>query len=275
MTLQQGSFLIFYILFIIIIRIYMAKIIITENMLRNIFESETPYEVNEGFGQYFGEFMRNVFGQQGNQQPSRQSSMVYNQGNVTNTPSQNFITTNGVDRNCLDFIAFEENSRKFKYQMPQRDLVGWINKRDKPANDGIIHKTYGYGLVYTPDGKQFMDRAKPVPVYTQQELENLFVDSVNRRAAEVSEWANKNNVNLGRNQFNAMVSAVYNYGKNGFFNKVGRGLCAMIARNPNDKNIPQEWAKLRANPNRRKREAALYAQDIPYSGLGGGNSGSR
>lgn len=204
----------------------------------------------------------------GNNNQNRQNSLMPNTGSFS--PS---MPANGVDRACLDFITFEENSQRYGYTMPKRDLVGWVNKKDKPASDGIIHKTYGYGLVYTPDGRQFMDRAKPVSVYTQQELENMFVDSCNRRGAEVMEWANSNGVKLGQNQFNAMVSAVYNYGANGFFKKVGKALCSMIIKNPNNPEIPNVWASLRANPNRRKREAALYARDISYSG--GGKGGVR
>lgn len=255
----------------------MAKIIITEDMFRVLSAKYALDEVNENaasenYDKVYNMVSNLILGKlmgrsrNSNNKQSKQSSMVSNPGSYSqSTPA------NGVDRNCLNFITFEENSQRYGYTMPKRDLVGWVNKQDAPASDGIIHKTYGYGLVYTPDGRQFMDRAKPVPVYTQQELEHMFVDSCNRRGAEVIEWANSNGVKLGQNQFNAMVSAVYNYGAYGFFKKAGKALCSMIIKNPNNPKIPNVWASLKANPNRRKREAALYARDI----FNGGKAGVR
>jgi len=248
----------------------MAKIIITENMFRALSAKYVLEEMNENWtaGSYdkiYNSIANSLLGQNGrrNANQNKQSSVGTNPNSSSpGTPA------NGVDRACLDFITFEENSQKFQYKMPQRDLVGWVNPRDNAAAKG--HKTYGYGLLYTPDGTKFMDMVKPV--WTQKELENMFVDSCNRRGAEVMQWAKSNGVQLGQNQFNALVSAVYNYGK-GFFTKAGKTVCSLIAQNPNNPNIPNVWAALKANPNRRKREAALYARDISHQG--GGYSGVR
>ncbi len=262
----------------------MAKIIITEDMFRALSAKYALDEVNENAASENYDRVYNMvsnlilggFRGRGNNNnasgnASRQDSMMRNQS-ISSTPG---VPANGVDKNCLNFIAFEENSNSYPYTMPKKDLIGWVNKQDKPARDGIIHKTYGYGLVYTPDGSQFMDKAKPVPVYTQQELEKMFVDSCNMRGAEVMQFANSNGIKLGQNQFNALVSAVYNYGRRGFFEGAGKTVAALIANNPNDTRIPKEWAKLRANNNRRQREAALYARDIPNYGVGGGQGGVR
>ena len=249
----------------------MAKIIITEDMFRALSAKYALDEVNENtaaenYDKIYNMMSNLILGKlrgNGNSNQGKQSSVMTNPDSFS--PS---APANGVDRACLDFITFEENSQKFQYKMPKKDLVGWVNPKDNSAARG--HKTYGYGLLYTPDGTKFMDMVKPV--WTQQELEKMFVDSCNRRGAEVMQWANSNGVKLGQNQFNALVSAVYNYGK-GFFTKAGRSVCSMIAQNPNNPRIPNMWAALKANPNRRKREAALYARDIAY--YGGGQGGVR
>ena len=169
-------------------------------------------------------------------------------------------TVTGISRSGIEMIAKFETGKNFGYKMTQKDLAGYDN------GDAGGKKTYGYGLLYHPNGKAFMQDIKSV--WTQKELEDLYIQSVNKKARKVLEWADDNGISLGQNQLDAMVSAVFNFG-NKFFNK---SICKIIANDPNDTEIPGLWSHLsdaqaakgyRGLKDRRKFEAAVYARDIP------------
>ena len=157
-----------------------------------------------------------------------------------------------ISDNALSKICKWETRHDFGYQMSAKDLKGYRVK-------GEGKKTYGYGLRAHPDGG-FMEDIKQI--WTQPELEELFKQKIGRETQWVLNWAAKNGVELGQGQLDAMVSAVYNYGRTGFLKT---GIPAMIAQNQNDPRIPQVWATAsdhRKNMSglhtRRREEAAWY-----------------
>ena len=162
-----------------------------------------------------------------------------------------------VSQNAISQICKWETRKDFGYQMQPKDLNGYYVK-------GENVKTYGYGLRTHPNG-QLMQNVKAV--WTQLELENLFKEKIEVEKNWVINWASKNGVTLGQGQLDAMVSAVYNYGRNGFLKT---GVPAMIAQNPNNPAIPQRWAhladaKAKKYPglvSRRAEEASWYNTDI-------------
>ena len=162
-----------------------------------------------------------------------------------------------VSQNAISQICKWETRKDFGYQMQPKDLQGYYVK-------GENVKTYGYGLRTHPNG-QLMQNVKAV--WTQPELEKLFKEKVEAEKNWVINWASKNGVTLGQGQLDAMVSAVYNYGRNGFLKT---GVPAMIAQNPNNPAIPQRWAhladaKAKKYPglvSRRAEEASWYNTDI-------------
>ena len=165
-----------------------------------------------------------------------------------------------VSDEAVNAICKWETRHDFGYKMGQQDLVGYRLR-------GEGKKTYGYGLRTHPNGK-FMEDIKQV--WTQPELEQLFKQKIGNETQWVLNWANKNGIQLGQGQLDAMVSAVYNYGRTGFLKT---GIPAMIAQNPEDPRIPEVWATAsdhRKNMGglhaRRREEAAWYQNDIPQVG---------
>ena len=162
-----------------------------------------------------------------------------------------------VSKDAISQICKWETRKDFGYQMQPKDLKGYYVK-------GENIKTYGYGLRVHPNGKYMQDIKA---VWTQPELEKLFKEKIEKEKAWVLKWANKNNVTLGQGQLDAMVSAVYNYGRTGFLKT---GVPALIAQNPNNPAIPEKWAHLsdaRAKKfpglaTRRAEEANWYQTDI-------------
>lgn len=162
-----------------------------------------------------------------------------------------------VSKDAISQICKWETKKDFGYQMQPKDLQGYYVK-------GENIKTYGYGLRVHPNGKYMQDIKA---VWTQPELEKLFKEKIEKEKAWVLNWANKNNVTLGQGQLDAMVSAVYNYGRTGFLKT---GMPALIAQNPNNPAIPEKWAHLsdaRAKKfpglaTRRAEEANWYQTDI-------------
>jgi len=162
-----------------------------------------------------------------------------------------------VSKDAISQICKWETRKDFGYQMQPKDLQGYYVK-------GENIKTYGYGLRVHPNGKYMQDIKA---VWTQPELEKLFKEKIEKEKAWVLNWANKNNVTLGQGQLDAMVSAVYNYGRTGFLKT---GVPALIAQNPNNPAIPEKWAHLsdaRAKKfpglaTRRAEEANWYQTDI-------------
>lgn len=162
-----------------------------------------------------------------------------------------------VSQNAISQICKWETTKDFGYQMRPKDLNGYCVK-------GENIKTYGYGLRVHPNGKYMQDVKA---IWTQPELEKLFKEKVEAEKNWVINWASKNGVTLGQGQLDAMVSAVYNYGRSGFLKT---GVPAMIAQNPNNPAIPQRWAhladaKAKKYPglvSRRAEEASWYNTDI-------------
>ena len=162
-----------------------------------------------------------------------------------------------VSKDAISQICKWETRKDFGYQMQPKDLKGYYVK-------GENIKTYGYGLRVHPNGKYRQDIKA---VWTQPELEKLFKEKIEKEKAWVLNWANKNNVTLGQGQLDAMVSAVYNYGRTGFLKT---GVPALIAQNPNNPAIPEKWAHLSAArakkfpglATRRAEEANWYQTDI-------------
>ena len=162
-----------------------------------------------------------------------------------------------VSEAAISQICKWETRKDFGYQMQPKDLQGYYLK-------GENIKTYGYGLRVHPNG-QYMQNIKAV--WTQPELEKLFKEKIEKEKEWVMNWARKNNVTLGQGQLDAMVSAVYNYGRTGFMKT---GMPAMIAQNPNNPEIPEKWAHLsdaRAKRfpglvTRRAEEANWYQNDV-------------
>ena len=167
-----------------------------------------------------------------------------------------FTPATGVSDAALSQICIWETRHDFGYQMGQKDLYGYYNK-------GEGKKTYGYGLKTHPNG-DFMENVKQV--WSQPELEQLFKEKINIETQWVLNWAQKNGVKLGQGQLDAMVSAVYNYGRAGFLNT---GIPSLIAENPNNPEIPEVWATAsdyRKNMGglhtRRRKEAEWYQSDM-------------
>ena len=187
----------------------------------------------------------NKFIGNGNMEQQNDSQEGYRRKDATN-----------VSDAALSEICKWETRHDFGYPMAQKDLNGYYVK-------GENKKTYGYGLRTHPNGS-FMEDVKPV--WTQRELEQLFKQKINNETQWVLNWANKNGVKLNQGQLDAMVSAVYNYGRTGFLRT---GIPAMIAQNQNDPKIPETWATAsdhRTNMpglhQRRRAEASWYQNGI-------------
>ena len=168
---------------------------------------------------------------------------------ATNTSSNNV----GISSGMINFICQYETGKKFGYTMTAKDLNGY------DLHDAGGHKTYGYGLLYHPNGK-YMDTIKKV--WTQKELEGLFLEHAKVTSKKIDNWATANKVKLNQNQKDAIASACYNFGM-GFLNKQ---ICKTIIANPNNPAIRNTWSHLsdvqgKKYPGlitRRKAEAKWY-----------------
>lgn len=138
----------------------------------------------------------------------------------------------GLSDGMLDMICRYETGKPFGYNMAQKDLVGY------DLGDAKGHRTFGYGLLYHPVTKQFMDSMKAV--WTQQELETLFKVYAKNTVDKINSWTSSNNIQLNQRQIDAIACASYNFGI-GFLKK---NICKMIAANPNDPNIFNTWCHL-------------------------------
>ena len=137
----------------------------------------------------------------------------------------------GISQGMINFICQYETGKKFGYTMTQKDLNGYDLK------DAKGHLTYGYGLLVHPNGR-YMDTIKKI--WTQKELEGLFLDHAKTTSQKIDKWASTNRIKLNQNQKDAIASACYNFGM-GFLNKQ---ICKMIINNPNNPNIRNTWAHL-------------------------------
>lgn len=156
-------------------------------------------------------------------------------------------------KSLYDKISRFESSKPFGYKMDQRDLTGI------DLGDANGHKTFGYGLLYHPNG-QYMDQIKSH--WTQTELETLYIKTVNKIRSKVQNWATSKNITLNQNQINSLTSACYNFGSRFLNWSVAR----KIAKDPNDTSIYQDWANFSNHQadeypgliKRRKSEADWY-----------------
>jgi len=137
----------------------------------------------------------------------------------------------GLSNGMLNFICKYETGHPFGYSMTAKDLNGY------DLGDAKGHRTFGYGLLYHPNGK-FMDSIKGS--WSQQELENLFKIHAKEVSDKIDNWKIKKGANINQNQKDAIASACYNFGI-GFLNK---SICNMIAQNPNNPAIKESWVHL-------------------------------
>lgn len=117
--------------------------------------------------------------------------------------------------------------------------------------------TIGYGNTYYTDGKRVTLLDKEI---TKQQAFDMFKEVANRFAKRVDELVTSN---INQNQFNALVSFVYNVGTGNFASST---LLKKVNRNPEDLSIKDEflrWNKaggkvINGLTNRRNEEADLY-----------------
>jgi len=147
---------------------------------------------------------------------------------TTNNKSMN---KSGLSDGIINFICKYETGKEFGYTMSSKDLNGY------DLHDANGHKTFGYGLLYHPNGK-FMDSIKKT--WTQKELEELFLLHATATSQKIDKWATANKIILNQNQKDAIASACYNFGY-GFLNKQ---ICKLIIANPNNEVIRSTWAHL-------------------------------
>ena len=137
----------------------------------------------------------------------------------------------GISNGMINFICQWETGKKFGYTMTAKDLNGY------DLHDAGGHKTYGYGLLCHPNGK-YMDTIKKV--WTQKELEQLFLQHAKQASTKIDNWAKANKVTLNQNQKDAIASACYNFG----FGFLQKQICKIIAANPNNPTIRNTWSHL-------------------------------
>ena len=154
---------------------------------------------------------------------------------TTSTTTQKVSSSSnnvGISNGMINFICQYETGKKFGYTMTAKDLNGY------DLRDAGGHKTYGYGLLYHPTTQKFMDTIKKV--WTQKELEQLFLQHAKQASNKIDAWANANKVKLNQNQKDAIACACYNFG----FGFLQKQICKIIAANPNNPSIRNIWSHL-------------------------------
>lgn len=142
----------------------------------------------------------------------------------------------GLSEQMINQICLWEAGKKFGSPMTKQDLRG------VDIGDAGGHRTFGYGSLFYK-GK-YMDEIKQE--FTQTELENIFLEEINKKTNVVKTWASKNGITLKQGQLDAIVSACYNFGE-GFLTSKGKSYSNtvdMIKRNPNDLAIKNSWAHM-------------------------------
>ena len=147
------------------------------------------------------------------------------------TTNNKTMNNTGLSDGMINFICQYETGKKFGYAMTSKDLNGY------DLHDAKGHLTYGYGLLYHPNGK-LMDTIKRT--WTQKELEDLFLQHAKLTADKIDRWATANKIKLNQNQKDAIASGCYNFGM-GFLNKQ---ICKLIITNPNNPAIKNTWSHL-------------------------------
>lgn len=160
---------------------------------------------------------------------------------------------------------FEKFNRKLKeYFMKKRTGLAGVQMikdfegfRSKPYLDAVGVPTIGYGATHYADGRRVKMTDKPISEAEAsallQEMLKQYEDIIHRNVK----------VKLNQNQFDALVSFVYNLGETNFKKST---LLKKINTNPNDESISLEFAKwvkaggrvLTGLVRRRKAEAELY-----------------
>ena len=136
-----------------------------------------------------------------------------------------------VSESMCNKICMLETGKKFGTTLTSRELNGiYVAGDSKKVGH---HKTYGYGLLYYPDGKRFMDQVKST--YSQKEIESLYMETINQKVKKV-EVSLKKAVN--QDQIDALVCIAYNFGS------VPSSLLSKVNANPNDKSIYNLWVHL-------------------------------
>ena len=158
-------------------------------------------------------------------------AIIFPNGPMAATAKQDQSNNIGISDGMINFICQYETGKKFGYTMTAKDLNGY------DLHDANGHKTYGYGLLYHPSGK-FMDTIKKV--WTQKELEGLFLEHAKLTSSKIDKWAIANKVTLNQNQKDAIASACYNFG----FGFLQKQICKIIAANPNNPIIRNTWSHL-------------------------------
>jgi lysozyme len=125
----------------------------------------------------------------------------------------------------------------------------------KPYLDSKGIPTIGYGNTYYEDGTPVTMKDKPI---TPERAESLFLIILKRFEDFITAIIIKS---LTQNQFNALVSLVYNIGTTAFR---GSTVLKLVNSNPNDPKIDsaiQMWKNAGGKPillKRRIRESKLY-----------------
>lgn len=135
----------------------------------------------------------------------------------------------GISNEMLNIICKFETGHSFGYAMSSKDLNGYDN------HDAHGHRTYGYGLLYTADGRSYMDLRKTR--WTQRELESEYMTSVGNRVRKIR--AALGGTNVTQPQIDAMTCIYYNMG--GFLSKP---IFTMIKQNPSNPAIFNQWCHL-------------------------------
>ena len=164
------------------------------------------------------------------------------------------ITSCGLSKAMVMMISKYETGHEYGYKMTNKDLNGY------DLGDAHGHKTFGYGLLFHPTSKTYMDSIKKR--WNQQELEQLYLLSLKKYSDKVRSWASSIKPNLNQNQIDAITCASYNFGI-GFLNSP---ICKLIKMNPNDQRIYSIWChysdkqgkKYPGLITRRHTEAAWY-----------------
>lgn len=146
---------------------------------------------------------------------------------------------------------------------PSKNAIDLIKKWEGLKLDAYLCPakvpTIGYGITYYPDGK----RVKLGEKITMKKADELIQWHVNKIASKIPA------LNVNQNQYDALVSFVYNVGIGGFLRSALYRKCQV---NPYDLTIRDEffkWTKARVNGElktlkglvrRRTDEYNLYAQ---------------
>ena len=173
----------------------------------------------------------------------------------------------GISDEMMNFICKHECGFNFGVKFEnvsggEKFLKGYYGKSEVEQK----HRTYGYGLLYHPNGK-FMDAVKST--YSSEELASLYKKKLAKTCEEIEKYLDANELGLKQCQIDAIISASYNHGTYGFLIK--HKMRDLIKADPNNIGIKDVWIglaqysnpKYRKGLERRKRdEVEWYFGDI-------------